>query len=249
ELGACMLTGFGDIRNHRHHGLFGAIIIEPTGSKYIHSQTGKEMEDAYFEQIVISNPGMPDFREFVVFMQDGLSLYDKDDNPIPDPVDAGHDMARLDFEDQGQKGFNYRSERFENRLKKDSRVHLVMSSRIHGDPATPVFGAYPGDPIRIRLLMPADKPRNHSFVLHGHSWKAQYSDPFSDIISVQGAISVGNVFNIILEGGANEIPGDYAYRSGIFRWDVELGMWGIFRIFNEFCTNLREINNNTSFNQ
>ncbi|WP_055669786.1 multicopper oxidase domain-containing protein [Desnuesiella massiliensis] len=249
ELGACMLTGFGDIRNHRHHGLFGAIIIEPTGSKYVHPQTGEELKVGYQEQIVISNPGIPDFREFVVFMQDGISLYDKDDKPIPDPIDAGHDMARLDFEDQGQKGFNYRSERFENRLKEDPRVHLVMSSKIHGDPATPIFKSYPGDPIRIRLLMPADKPRNHSFVLHGHSWRAQYSDPFSDIISVQGAISVGNVFNVLLEGGANEKPGDYAYRSGIFRWDVELGMWGIFRIYDRIYKNLKVINDNNPFDE
>lgn len=259
ELGACMLTGFGDIRNHRHHGLFGTIIIEPTGSKYIHPQTGNEVKDGYLEEIVISNPGMPDFREFVVFMQNGISLYDKNNKPIPDPIDVGHGdpghdnpephVPRLDFEDQGQKGINYRSERFENRLKEDPRVHLVMNSKIHGDPATPVFKSYPGDPIRIRLLMPADKSRNHSFVLHGHSWKAQYSDPFSDIISVQGAISVGNVFNIIIEGGANENPGDYAYRSGIFRWDVELGMWGIFRIFNKICRDLKVINENNSFDK
>lgn len=249
ELGTCMLTGFGDIRNHRHHGLFGAIIIEPTGSKYISPWTGKDVDSGYCEQMVISTPGIPDFREFVVFMQNGISLYDKDNNPIPDPVDEGHGMARLDFEDQGQKGINYRSERFENRLKEDDRVHLVMSSRVHGDPATPVFVSYPGDPIRIRLLMPGDKPRNHSFVLHGHTWKAQYSDPFSDIISVQGAISVGNVFNIILEGGANENPGDYAYRSGIFRWDLELGMWGILRVLYKISRFVKTINENNPFDK
>ncbi|AOZ77348.1 copper oxidase [Clostridium pasteurianum DSM 525 = ATCC 6013] len=271
ELGTCTLTGFGDIRNHRHHGLFGTIIIEPTGSKYINAKTGNEVKNGYLEEIVISNPGIPDFREFVVFMQDGISLYDKNNKPIPDPVDGGHgaahpdpanqgqnsahfdpvdeghDVPRLDFEDQGQKGINYRSERFENHLKKDPRVHLVMSSKIHGDPATPVFKSYPGDPVRIRLLMPADKPRNHSFVLHGHSWKAQYSDPFSNIISVQGAISIGNVFNIILENGANQNPGDYSYRSGIFRWDVELGMWGILRIFDKIRDDLITINENDNF--
>lgn len=25
-------------------------------------------------------------------------------------------------------------------------------------------------------------------------------------------------------------PADYLYRSGSFRWDVESGMWGIFRV-------------------
>ncbi|MFZ5988381.1 MAG: multicopper oxidase domain-containing protein [Bacillota bacterium] len=203
ELGACVLTGFADIRNHRHHGLFGTIIIEPTCSKYINPTKGDECKFGIRDSIVVSAPGQPDFREFVLFMHDGISLYDKNNNPIPDPLNLHSESERLDFEDQGQKGFNYRSERFENRLENKPDIHLVMSSRIHGDPSTPVFKTYPGDPIRIRLIMPADKPRNHSFVIHGHSWKQQFTDPLSDIISCQGAISVGNTFNLHLEDGAS----------------------------------------------
>ena len=33
-----------------------------------------------------------------------------------------------------------------------------------------------------------------------------------------------------LLGGASDCHGDYLYRSGSLRWDVESGMWGIFRI-------------------
>ena len=80
----------------------------------------------------------------------------------------------------------------------------------------------------FRLLMPADKPRNTSFALHGHCWKAQPEDPFTRMIPVQGAISVGNVFNI--EPERQDCPGYYLYRSGSLRWDVESGMWGIFRV-------------------
>ena len=32
EYGACILQSFGDIRNHRYHGLFGAVMIEPAGA-------------------------------------------------------------------------------------------------------------------------------------------------------------------------------------------------------------------------
>jgi manganese oxidase len=31
-------------------------------------------------------------------------------------------------------------------------------------------------------------------------------------------------------GGLNQIPGDYLYRSGNIRWDIELGLWGIMRV-------------------
>lgn len=34
EYGTALLSSFGDLRNHRYHGLFGAIIIEPVGAKY-----------------------------------------------------------------------------------------------------------------------------------------------------------------------------------------------------------------------
>ncbi|MGM9659734.1 MAG: hypothetical protein ACI3WQ_03955 [Faecousia sp.] len=52
--------------------------------------------------------------------------------------------------------------------------------------------------------------------------------------AVHGAISVGNVYNLKLLGGASDYPGDYLYRSGSLRWDVESGLWGILRI--RMCT-------------
>ena len=99
-----------------------------------------------------------------------------------------------------------------------------------GDPATPPFQAYTDERVIIRYLMPADKPRNISFVIHGHNWLAQPDDPFSTRISVQGAVSVGGVYNIELEKGASEYSGDYLYRSGSLKSDVESGMCGIFRV-------------------
>ena len=62
------------------------------------------------------------------------------------------------------------------------------------------------------------------------------------MISVRGAISVGGAYNIELENGASEYPGDYLYRSGSLKWDVESGMWGIFRVMKRnikrMCENI-----------
>ena len=77
--------------------------------------------------------------------------------------------------------------------------------------------------------MPADKPRNVSLTVHGHLWREQPNDPLSREIPLQGGISVGNRFDMELKDGAS-CPGDYLYRSGSFGWDVEYGMWGIFRV-------------------
>ena len=231
EYGTCLLNSFGDLRNHRYHGLFGAIIIEPPAAKYYHNIFS--IKKNYEEQSVITAPGTKSFREFVLFAHNGIRLLDKKGNLIK-TTEQGNEGAHgaPDHEDTGEKAYNYRSERFFNRLQCIPIISRVFSSNAHGDPATPLLKAYAGERVIIRLLMPADKPRNISFVMHGHTWAAQPNDPFSTIISAQGAVSVGGVYNIELLNGASEITGDYLYRSGSLRWDVESGMWGIFRVMN-----------------
>ena len=81
----------------------------------------------------------------------------------------------------------------------------------------------------FRTMMPADKPRNVSLAVHGHLWREQPRDALSREIPLQGGISIGNRFDMELKDGA-ACPGDYLYRSGSLAWDVESGMWGIFRV-------------------
>ena len=228
EYGTCMFSSFGDLRNHRYHGLFGAIIIEPPAAKYYGENLCRK--EAFGDQAVITAPGEKPFREFVLFAHNGIRLLDNQGNLIKTAAQSeGGGHGGVDHEDTGEKGYNYRSERFFNRLVRKPDISKVFSSKAHGDPSTPVFEAYTGERVIIRYLMPADKPRNISLALHGHNWRAQPDDPFSTIISVQGAVSVGGAYNIELEHGASEYPGDYLYRSGSLKWDVESGMWGIFR--------------------
>jgi len=44
-------------------------------------------------------------------------------------------------------------------------------------------------------------------------------------------------------GGLLEIPGDYMYRSGNIRWDIELGVWGIMRVLGKPNTCLAPLKN------
>lgn len=227
EYGACILQSFGDMRNHRYHGLFGAVIVEPAGSVWYENFTRKK--NPFAEQAVITAPGVESFREYVLFIQNGIRLLDAQGNLIQ--TAAADSEEPVDAEDTGEKGYNYRSERFANRLSRDKRVWKVFSSKIHGDPATPVWKAYSGDRVIFRAMMPADKPRNVSLTVHGHLWREQPKDSLSREIPLQGGISIGNRFDMELKGGAAG-PGDYLYRSGSFGWDVESGMWGIFRVLN-----------------
>ncbi|MGN0249809.1 MAG: multicopper oxidase domain-containing protein [Oliverpabstia sp.] len=231
EYGACIIQSFGDLRNHRYHGLFGAIIIEPSGARWYRNFS---LACAIHEEdTVITAPGIETFREYVLMIQNGIRMLDKNGKLVKTTEAAADEEGeKVDAEDTGEKGYNYRSERFANRLKKDHRISKIFSSRIHGDPATPVFKAYTGDRVIFRTVMPADKPRNTSFTIHGHEWKEQPDDPYSRIIPLHGAVSIGNTFNIELKNGAGS-PGDYLYRSGNLRWDLESGMWGIFRVMKK----------------
>lgn len=225
EYGACIIQSFGDMRNHRYHGLFATIIIEPPGARWYRNFSLAEA--MHEDSAVITAPGVENFREYVVMIQNGIRMLD--DNGELVKTAAGDDGEDVDDEDTGEKGYNYRSERFANRLENDNRISKVFSSKVHGDPATPIFKAYSGERVIFRTMMPADKPRNVGFGVHGHEWKQQPDDPLSRVIPMQGAISIGNTFNMELKDGA-ACPGDYLYRSGSLKWDVESGMWGIFRV-------------------
>ena len=103
----------------------------------------------YEEEAVITAPGTAPFRECVVLIQNGIRMLDEDGELVKTATDDGEEV---DDEDTGEKGYNYRSERFANRLRKDHRVSKVFSSRVHGDPATPVFTAYPNERVIFRVL-------------------------------------------------------------------------------------------------
>ena len=121
---ACLLYDLADIRNHRHHGLVGALVVEPGdvrpctpagtgdpatggsatsdpatgGSAAVEAWSGVSV-DLYDEQ------GQVVAQESVVLVQDGLRLFvnGHPDLPVPDVVPGD------DPEDSGHKGINYRS--------------------------------------------------------------------------------------------------------------------------------------------
>ncbi|MDQ0218893.1 copper oxidase [Peribacillus cavernae] len=242
-VGSCNLWDMADVRNHRHHGAFGIFIAEPKGSRHLDPVSRNEVRsvsDTTFKslsQLVISHSLLGEFRDFVLVMHDGVRLVDKDGELIidPEPLVVEPEEAG-DPEDQGSRGFNYRNERFSHRLKNFDGISKVFSSEVYGDPATPLFLSYPGDPVTFRFVFPGDRARAHAFTIHGHSWLRSPEDVNSSIISVKGQNTVGTSDDFPLVNGAGGLfntPGDYMYRSGNIRWDIELGLWGIMRVLEK----------------
>lgn len=227
DVGACNLWDMADLRNHRHHGAFGMLVTEPQGSVILDPVTRRETNTG--NQVIIKHPILGEYREFAIIMHNGIRLLDRNDNLIIDPEQLFVPLEEADdFEDQGSRAFNYRAERLQHRLANDPDLSHVFSSKIHGDPATPLFLAYPGDPIKIRFIFPADRARAHTFVLHAHNWLRSTDDVNSTVIPARGQNIAGTHDNFQLLYGAGSfynLPGDYMYRSGNIRWDLELGVW------------------------
>jgi hypothetical protein len=260
EFGATALRDMGDVIKHASHGAVGALIIEPRGSNW----TTDSGTDA--SATVRNSAGATLFREFVLVFHDDLSL--RSDFPFPDTTltratlnngtnalmnNSGGD----EFEDSGQKGFNYRTEPLWARLgippenAPDATNALdqtnVLSSNAPnpgcggpcGDPETPVFTARVGTPVRFRLIMPAGHPRQHAFTIYGHHfqfepWSANSTvlggNPSSFETSAYSSIAPVRSLNILTTaGGVMQRPRDYLFRNQT-NLMLNGGQWGIFRV-------------------
>jgi FtsP/CotA-like multicopper oxidase with cupredoxin domain len=238
-LGPVLLQDMADVRNHRHHGLIGALIVEPANATPYAVAAGEvtaapgAAEAWHGARATVVAGGEPgagaeQFEEVVLLLQDGLRLYLNGNPhfPIPDaPPAAGE--ADVDAEDQGQKGFNYRTEPVGPNT--DMSGNPAPGNWLaNPNPATPVFVVPQGQRVRLHLLGACDKPRNHSVTVHGVAWpEYRFLQAVSPMVASESAITSGSVRTFEF---SPEHPGDHAYRSGVLKWAVSQGLWGIVRV-------------------
>lgn len=242
ELGPVNLVSFGDVVNHPPHGLFASLIIEPQGASYHDPKTGQELLDGTGVRAEIAYPGEEGqkkrFKEFVVIYRDGLNLHLRREGktaiPVPDcPVcDDSYDL--------GEKGINYRSAPFWVRLgqrpqdpNNEGRWYLPdLNGAYYPDDfftearqrvPTPRFVAEAGEEVRFRVLQPAGRARQRTFLVYGHD--------FPDLLPYFGSshtplISVGKAITAKI-GKAR--AGHWLYRDGPAQiWAG--GAWGVFDV-------------------
>ncbi|MGH3977829.1 MAG: hypothetical protein ACRDRZ_02325, partial [Pseudonocardiaceae bacterium] len=206
--GPVLLSDRADVRTHRHRGLVGALVVEPRGTTPRDPRTGRPRWVG--EQALLRHRGGARERELVLLLQDGLRLYH--DGDLTQPVRDLEDEP----EDSGQKALNYRS------------AHLLPArpSLAVDHPGTPLLECSPGEAVRLHLVVAADRPRNHGFGIHGQTW------PMEDHLEAPrvgaiGGLSTGSVRTLRFTAGE---PGDYAYRTGVLRWALTEGLWGLIRV-------------------
>ena len=255
NIGVANLADYGNLRTNRHHGAWGGLVVEPKGATYLNPKDLTALPSG--EQAVIKYPEGTvnrSYREFLVDVQDGLNLFDKFGVQVPDLAQPDPGQAAADSEDQGERGVNYRTERFANR---PGDVADVFSSTVFGDPATPVFRAYKNDPAYVRVLNSSDLGRVHTFGLTGHTWKYEFNDPGTSIINGQSGLNTSRAFNAGICAGSNTplsfgssglnptcasdgIAGDYLYNDRNF-WLLPSGSWGLIRVHNAPVADLKPL--------
>jgi hypothetical protein len=263
-IGAANLADYGNLRGSRHHGAWGSLIVEPKGATYLNPadltpiSSGEQAVVRYSDGKVTKS-----YREFVADEQDGLNLFDKNGSQLADQVKPDVGGEAVDPEDQGEKGINYRTERFLGRLGGGADVADVLSSQVHGDPATPVFRAYRNDPVMVRILNSQDLPRVHTFGISGHSWRYELNDPYSNVVNGQGGLNTGRAFNAGICAGSNTplqftaataggaaitptcaadgLAGDYLYNDRNFFSMLSGGAWGLLRVHDTPQPDLRPL--------
>ena len=230
------LMDFGSRVEYRHHGMYAGLLVEPAGSTWVHPTTGAP--DPTGDRAVIrwtDGNGTPHaVREFALQWQDRLSLQA-----------AGADVGQAGL---GARGINFTNERLTPRLLRNSEPAYAMSSAVHGDPATPIFEAYPGDPVWVRVLMSGENNVSHEFLLRGHSWPSQWLSASpgtpTTTYSAEGGLMTGRGFTLVLSGGAGGVrhqAGDFLFRDGMTANETEEGLWGLLRVHAATQPNLPDI--------
>lgn len=225
---------------HQQHGVFAGMVAEPKGSTHRDPKTGVAVGPADLAaaqqrsgwRADILDPNGPDFREFAIFAQDFVPLFDKDNQEINPPALVD------DLEDQGVSGISYRNSPFKFRRSKtlpNGKVKAidpayVYSSKVHGDPETPLMEAYRQDPVRLRLFQ-GSQEEQHTFSLHGARWRFEPDDTNSELRSSQ-SFGLSEAFNFQVPTfencGSTACKGDYLYRLND-KDSLWLGAWGLFR--------------------
>jgi manganese oxidase len=235
------------------HGLFGALVVEPEGSRYLSNyEEGVEIISGW-EAIIDVPAGKEDFREHVqLFHEIGDEKFQIENGPVGATQAVPMKDPTTTAYRPGARAISYRSEPFMNRLLAETRAKsLAYNSYTFGDPSTTILKGYVGDPTKIRILH-AGGEMLHVYHLHGGGirWRMNpqadatydYGDtglrkkPVAELSSSQRldsqSFGPGESYELEIEsgaGGTQQAAGELLFHCHIAEHYLS-GMWGLWRI-------------------
>jgi len=249
-LGTSIFQNLGSVASIRH-GAYGQVVVEPNGSSWFDSASGAQLNATRTASQAIIRASSGNFREFNVTMQTTDQQFGRSTVDYQDVVaGAGVNSQFPTFNKPvgnapAFNSLNYSSAPLTTRLglttvppNPNANFGQAFSSSRFGDPATPIFRAFAGDPVVIRLGIGASD-QFHTFSVGGHVFPLEPnmwnggSDQRSQLLASR-SFAAGETEDIELVGGAGgttRATGDYLY--GDMRQPfAEAGIWGIFRVLS-----------------
>ncbi|MEM7051938.1 MAG: hypothetical protein AAF604_19885 [Acidobacteriota bacterium] len=193
-------------------GLFGGLIIEPVGSRWVEDANTRLQATIYPAQ-------GPPYREGVLFFQDDLELYFRDQNHryqalnvlnvgnfsgqvaavgygIETPLLRMAPPAAQDLTTTAPAAPGDTEPQPYGSLLLSDFAHQqcwLSSAQVKRDPSTTLLTAHAGTPYRLRLLHPLGNFTGQTFVLHGHGWQEEPYVPLPGRDNVAGYAGPGPV--------------------------------------------------------
>jgi FtsP/CotA-like multicopper oxidase with cupredoxin domain len=232
ELGANLILNMGNESSWRA-GAYGALIAEPAGSTWTDPVTGDTLDGQSGLAADVHLPNGTAFREFTSIFSDREPL-------------LGHSIMNY-YLDSDHSYLDYNEESLTQREGGNLDaipLSQAKSDSVAGgaDPATPVFKAIAGDPVRWRFLDAAGDD-TVSFQVAGHSFPLDHGITGSQMIEARSLLP-GETFDAYLvngAGGATHATGDYEYNVGRDPI-IKSGDWGIFRVVPPGDTSIKPLN-------
>lgn len=246
------------------HGGVGATIVEPYGSTYHDPKTGKPILSGPIADIHTVEPvgyrSAGSFRELMVGIHDTVPHTVNivlAGNPPGQPVEVALEAGKTVSFQMPERilnapnpyinggihttgaGFNFRVEPFAQRLANNPDTSRLFSSKVHGDPDTPLLRSYLGDTVVVRLL---DQMMNESHVwtIAGHTFLTErYAGDANRKNSIH--IGIAERYDLVFKaGGPQRMPGDYIHLNGRSSHFAE-GSWGILRVLDKEVPDLKRL--------
>ena len=232
ELGTNLILNMANESSWRG-GAYGALIAEPQGSVYEDPFTGAPIQSGVFADI-FPGRGAP-FRENVTIFSDrepklGHSIMDyylDSDHSYTD-----YNEASLTDREPTDEGGDGNGNCGSSPCADPFPLWLAKSNSVNGgnDPATPLYEAFAGDPVRWRVVN-AVGDNIISFQVAGAEFPLDHGLPGSQDIEAR-TLTAGETFDAYLvngAGGATHATGDFEYNVGRDPI-IKSGGWGIFRV-------------------
>lgn len=245
-LGTSIFQNLGSTASMRH-GAYGQVIVEPTGSTWFDSVSGAQLGATRTSSEAIIRASSGNFREFSLSLGSSDQQLARSVFQYQDVVAGAGLNTRFPIFNRpvgnaaAFSNVNYASEPLTTRLglpanNPDPAFEHAFSSTVFGDPATPVFRAFAGDPVVFRLGVGASDQFHvfgvggHVFPQDPHMWNGG-TDRRSQLLSSR-SFTAGETGEIEMVGGAGgtiQATGDYLY-GDMRQIFAGAGVWGIFRV-------------------